>query len=498
MRQSPYFNFEALLSLRGVIGAALAYGAINAALTLAAGPALALDEVKLNVLTQSLQGGYLPDNPPLFEWSLFAAQALLGPTLASFVAVKTLFLIATVAFTFLAAREASGDARTGAVAALALPLIPQFGWSFHQTLTHSTALFAATALFWYALLRLERRNGARDFALLGLAIGAGFLAKYSFLAAAVAALIAAMAHAPLRRKILTPQAALAVLTAAAVAAPHLLWAQANDIGAAALVQERLTAESAHLRRAIDGLSSILLAAVAFLAPPAIVAALTARSATLRRGPLSDAALLSVAGLLAAALALGISNFQERYAIPFLYPAYLWLIVTACGAADVARSWRLIGAASFAVAAVFASARAVEIAAPGPPFCDECRQHIPYAYLRSALERLEAHEASLVGFEDNTAGNLRRMFPSARVISAHQPFYTPPTAGAAGACYFIWSPDLAPPLPEAVSAQFDQARILRAGGDWRRRMRGEATLRKTTWSIAAVDRTTPFGADLCRD
>lgn len=497
MRLPSCLRLEALLSLRGVMAAALLYSAMNAAITLAVGPALALDDVKLNVLTQSLQGGYLPDNPPLFEWTLYAVQLAFGPTLASFVAVKSIFLFATAAFTFLAAREASGDARAGAVAALALPLIPQLGWSFHQTLTHSAALFAATAFFWFALLRLERRNGAFDFALLGLAIGAGFLSKYSFLAAAVAAIAAASLHAPLRQRLLAPKALLGALMAAAIAAPHLFWSAANDFETAAFVQERLVVEGGHAQRAIEGLSSVLWATISFLALPAVLAAGAAKSPEIRRSALSDSTLLSIAGLLAAAAAFGISNFQERYAIPFLYPAYLWLAVTTCASAGAGRFLRATGVVSVALVAAFAAARTAEVAAPGRPFCDDCRQHIPYAYLRSEIERLGAQEASLVGFDDHTAGNLRRMFPRARVISSHQPFYTPPAAGALRDCFFIWSLDLAPPPPSEVVEQFDPAGVSRAGGAWRRRMRGDAELRETIWAIAAVAPDTPFGADLCR-
>lgn len=492
---------DAPFTLKGVVAAALAYSAVNAALTLAAGPALALDDVKLNVLTQSLQGGYLPDNPPLFEWVLYAAQRALGPTLLSFVAVKSLFLVLTAAFTFLAAREAGGDARTGAASAFALPLIPQFGWSFHQTLTHSAALFAATAFFWFALLRLKRCRRLIDYALLGLAIGAGLLSKYSFAGAAVAALAAAMLHAPLRVAMLSPKIVISAAAAALVLAPHLQWVFSFNAGVAASVGERLAADGTYAERAVEGVWAVMWAFISFLAPAAaaMLAAGSARVSALRgaRSVLSDATVLAVSGLLLAVGALGLSNFQERYAIPFLFPGFLWLTVTACGAAAAPNSPRNFAALALGVVALFTVVRAGEVIAPGKPFCKDCRQHVPYAYLQEALRGRTLRNATLVGFDDLSAGNLRRMYPQTRVVSSHLPTYAPPPASEDGDCYFIWSIDLSPPPDPSAISQLDSSSFIRAGGAWRRRMNSEKNPRRTDWTIAPVDPSTPIGAALCR-
>jgi 4-amino-4-deoxy-L-arabinose transferase-like glycosyltransferase len=493
----PIPRFDALLSIRGVLGAAFLYGAINAALTMAAGPALALDDVKLNVLTQSLEAGYLPDNPPLFEWTLILAQQTLGPTLASFVAVKTLFLTLTAAFTFLAAKEAGAESRTAAAAALALPLIPQFGWSFHQTLTHSTALFAATALFWWALLRLRRCSGLADYALLGLALGLGLLSKYSFPAAAAAAFVASFLHDDSRRALTSPRMFIAIAVCAAATAPHLLWAASAGPQAAALSGERLAGTDDHLRRAVDGTASVIWAAVSFLAPMAIAVFLVngrKNSAAFwrRRSILADATTLSIAGLTASAFFLGVSDFHERYAIAFFYPGFMALAMSVTNAAPL----RALAAASIAAAALFTGVRTAETVRPGAPFCEDCRQYIPYAYLHEALTKESLRGATLVGFDDHTAGNLRRLFPQARVISSHQPFYSPPPAPG-GTCRFIWSADLSPPPPQAVLDRLNTDEAMSAGGLWKTRMNGEAEYRSTHWSIAVVDPATPFGAALCR-
>ncbi len=495
----PARRLEALFSFRGVAAAASLYAGVNAALTLAAGPALALDDVKLNVLTQSLEGGYLPDNPPLFEWTLVAAQRVLGPTLASFVAVKSLFLVATALFTFLAAKEATGDRRVAAAAALALPLIPQFGWSFHQTLTHTTALFAATALFWFALLRLERRRRGLDYAIFGFALGLGFLSKYSFLAAGAAALLAALMRRPLRGALLSPKIAVAALAAGAAAAPHVLWAASADLQSTELLYGRLADKGPYLARAAKGLGAVLWAAISLLAPAAVIALAAARGRVRAltgagRDIFSDAALISLGALALAVTALGVANFQERYAIPFLFPGFVWLIAAAGRQAGAAKTIPIV---SLALVAVFTGARAVEIARPGAPFCKDCRQHIPYAHLERALAMRGAEAATLAAFDDHTAGNLRRLFPRARVLSAHLPSYAPPPTAAPGPCYFIWSSDLSPPPDASAIAQLDQPAIFEAGGAWSRVMAGEAQARTTAWRIVEVAQESPIGAALCR-
>ncbi|MDZ7627887.1 MAG: glycosyltransferase family 39 protein [Parvularculaceae bacterium] len=492
---------EKMLTPRGVVLAALLYAGVNAAITLSMGPALALDEVKLNVFTQSLQAGYLPDNPPLFEWTLIAAQRLVGPTLASFVMVKAVYLAAALLFTFLAVTEATGQVRTGAAAAFLLPLLPPVGVSFHQTLTHSTALVAAIAFFWFALLRLRRRKGLADYALLGAAIGIGLLSKYSFALAAALSLAAALARPEWRRVLATPGAFIAACIALTIAAPHLSWLVTSSAESLATAQERLISGDSYLDRVVQGLLAVIWAVASFFTPIAVAAFLVARrplQSLLRaeRTLLFDSAAWSAVVLIMAVLMFGVSNIQERYAIPFFYSGYLWVVIGLCQGAPAARSIPALVAVSAVFVLVFASARMAEAAAPGRPFCNDCRHHIPYDYLQDVPAPAPGTRDTLVGFDDNTAGNLRRLFPQARVVSSHQPFYSPP-ADQSGACYFIWSTDVAPSPPHSVLEQIGPP-LSRFGGEWRRRLRGEAGPRTTYWSVAAINRGTPLANALCRD
>ncbi len=503
MRGAAWRNgLYAALSPRVAALFVLLYCAAHAAVTLASGPALALDDVKLNVLTQSWQAGYLPDNPPLFEWTLIVAQGLFGPTLASFVAVKSLFLIATAAFTFLALRQRGADARTGAAGALILPLIPQISFAYHQTLTHSAALLAAVAFFWFALLRFDRRRKIADFALLGVAIGAGALAKYAFLPAALIALGVALARPLTRRALLRPQFSVTVAVAAFMAAPHLLWLVDAHESVALLLQRRLVGSGDYWSRVGEGLASAVWAIAVFFAPLVLTLFFAGRRSIHGLQPSRDDLLFTAAAtacflIPAAVLLFGISNFQERYALAFLFPGFLWLIAAFAKSADAPRLFLALLAASAALSIATVVMRAVEAAAPGRPFCTNCRQHIPYDYLLGALSGDIGADDTLVAFDDGTAGNLRRLFPKARIVSALHPDYAPP-ARTGGKCLFIWSTDMSPPPSPSLLEQLDETSFVRAGGSWRRRMNGDPELRSTWWTIAAIDRSAPIRAALCQD
>lgn len=490
------------LSPRAAAFAVLLYCFAHAAVTLASGPALALDDVKLNILTQSWQAGYLPDNPPLFEWALIIAQGVLGPTLASFAAVKYFFLIAAAAFTFLALKEATNDARASAAGALLLPLIPQIGWSYHQTLTHSAALVAAAAFFWFALLRAERRRGNADFALLGLSLGLGALSKYAFLPAALIALAVAAARPSMRNALLRGGLALTIAIAGVLVLPHLFWLAETHERSAALFQERLIGPENYWTRIGAGLPAAIWAIISYFAPLLLLLFIAGRQSLRRLGEspsglLFVAATSSIVALLVATALLGMSNFQERYALAFLFPGYLWLIAASAQQKGAPGLFSILLGASAAFAFISVVVRAGEIALPGDPFCRACRQHIPYAHLRDALAGKINSNDTLAAFDDTTAGNLRRLFPKARVVSAHQLFYSPP-ATAGGDCLFIWSTDIAPsPSPTAL-AQLDAAGTYKAGGPWARRMNGEKDMRETWWMIGPVEPSTSIRKVLCRD
>jgi hypothetical protein len=126
------------------------------------------------------------------------------------------------------------------------------------------------------------------------------------------------------------------------------------------------------------------------------------------------------------------------------PAFILLALTLDDASVRRRLAAIIGA----VVALIAAVRIAALAVAGPPFCENCRQYIDYAPLKRAIG--PGANATIVGFDDHIAGNLRRLYPHARVLSSHMPFYVPPGGRAGDRCLFVWSLDLDVPPPETVT------------------------------------------------
>src|SRR6187397_843445 len=102
-------------------------------------------------------------------------------------------------FVLLALRSTVASQRLAAAFSLSLVLFYWFGWEIHHSVSHSLALLAASlALFIAALIYAERPTAMRAF-LLGLIIGLGLMAKWSFLLVVVGLGVALALTAETRR-----------------------------------------------------------------------------------------------------------------------------------------------------------------------------------------------------------------------------------------------------------------------------------------------------------
>ncbi len=494
---------QKIASPGGVGAVFVIYGFLHGLAARLSGPALALDDVKLNVVAQSWAAGYLTENPPLYEYLLILSQSVAGPTLISFLIVKYALLTASGVFAFLIAREAGSGRPWAAATAFSMILLYQIGWNYHQAFTHTMALIAATLFFWWAFFRFLRGGGGTA-ALLGAAVGLGLLAKYSFAAALAAAFIAGALNAPARRALISPRIMAAVAVAAIIVAPHLYWLASQNEGVAAAAASRLQgAGASHFSRAVAGLPVAAFAMASFFLPFALIAGAIFRPHGADLAPrsgaerlLRDAGGVGAAGLMLAVVAVGIPSLQERYVIAFLLPSYFWLMARLeAGAARPGRQSLFFGAIGAAAGSMFLL-RIIQASVPGAPFCSDCRQWIPYDAVAKSLDAAGFSGGTLVGFTDHTAGNLRRLYPDARVLSAHLPFYTPPGGRLRDDCWFVWSEDLGPPAPTAVTDRFDPETTYNVVGEWRHFAR-EAGWRRTRWTVAKVDHDASLEKALCR-
>jgi 4-amino-4-deoxy-L-arabinose transferase-like glycosyltransferase len=185
---------------------------------------LFFDESQYWAWSRELALGYF-SKPPLLAWLIAAAEHLCGPSEACIRAPAPLMNLTISLFAYATGR-ALYDERTGFWAAM----LAAFGTgSVFSARIVSTdvplVLFFALALFAYA--RLLRKPDCRWALVLGLAIGAGLLAKYAMVYFLPGLVLAAAFDKRARALLARPELWLALASALIVVSPNILWNAAN-------------------------------------------------------------------------------------------------------------------------------------------------------------------------------------------------------------------------------------------------------------------------------
>lgn len=408
-----------------VVAAFAGYFAAQAALRIALGGALEVDEAEMVLLARDWELGYGPQLP-LYNWIQVAAFRVFGITTAGLAIPKNavLWLAAAGLFTGLRRVLPFGAALSGA---LSLAFLPNVVWEFQRASSHSIALLAAvTCTIALALITLERGR-RRDWLILGIAIGLGGLTKPNFWMLPVALGLAVLwrpADPPLRAK----PAGLVIAGAAALAIVAIPYGWAVRHAEATLASSvKLFRSAGGLPPGIEGLGEALAGSVAGLLPVAVVVYFLDRSTRTQTESADRAArakarsigkLLFHAGCIAlvlafvAILALAVSEVQSRWLVPGycliatgLFVAFapatrppLWLGITAvsigvltlAGMAELRANGRATGRIDFS----------------------------PLAVLTDAL----APDAVIAGY--HIGGNLKFLRPA---LAVHHPLAPPPAA-----------------------------------------------------------------------
>jgi hypothetical protein len=241
-----------ILTTRGVAAFWLLWCAAFVLMLWAVSPGRTLqDALAAELLQGHLAGGYQLRNPPLYEWLLWAMQELVGSGPLSYLMLRYALIAATGILFYVALRRTVASQRLAAAFSLSLVLLYWFGWEIHHSVSHSLALLAASlALFIAALIYAERPTPMRAL-LLGLIIGIGLMAKWSFLLV-VLSLGLALAITPETRRIYRdPQTLIVLVSAALPIVPFLLWLDSVDPG---LVGSRAVPQGSGLSaaRALQG------------------------------------------------------------------------------------------------------------------------------------------------------------------------------------------------------------------------------------------------------
>ncbi|MEQ9554398.1 MAG: glycosyltransferase family 39 protein [Rhodospirillales bacterium] len=436
-----------------------AYVAVLLVLRLTLFPGGSDDDAEILYYTQSWALAYKAGQPPLYAWLIRAAETVMGPTMGAVIAVKYALLAAFYAFSYLAARRLFADNLFAALAPLALVACYFIGWETVVNYSHTVLLLAAMAAAFWLILRLETRSGWADYLWVALAVAAGLLAKYNFLLFLLPLLAASWRHPGVRGRVFCLRFLGAVALAAGIAALPLadFLTDADAVAGAAgagrlfpVVDDRLAAAGRGLGQfflATLGLVSPFLPVVLGVFPRALAPLPHPPPRLINAGRFLEAYLLALLVVcVAAILVTGAADVRNNWVVVwFPLPLYLLLrikVFTDAGGAARRLHWF---AAALLVVALAVPAGLVGRGLLGPETCRKCNFFIPYSELARSLTVAGFSTGTIVAEDspNQIAGNLRRYFPKARVVSTRWRDYVPPLtpagrAGTGGACVVIWS------------------------------------------------------------
>ncbi|MBO6858442.1 glycosyltransferase family 39 protein [Roseibium sp.] len=456
----------------GVWGVVALWGLAHILLRALNTPVLGTDDMFENVLVQTLEPGYMLRQPPLYEWLLWSAQQLFGPTIWAALFVKYTLISIAALFLFLIARKAIHDTRLAALCVFSYSLFYQFGWNLHEGVTHTVVLTAACAMSAFFFLKALETQRLGYYVLFGMAAGAGLLGKHSYPIFVLALILAAASDPAWRTRLRLSGLLLVPFAAALIYSPYAYWIFSEGLKLLASVSDTMgvSAETSHLMRAGEGLGKLAFGLVGFSVPlvPLLLLLFWPRYLG-RKKPetpaVSDAARLCgrtvLLMILLTALMIAVTGatyVKERHMHPLLLLLPVWLF------ADLERfgfekQWRWLTAVVLAVVAVAFLARVPGLVAPDKTWCGgKCRHMKPYADLKAPLADLGAADATLIADDGYTGGNLRVLFPDARLVTKAIPARTPPRHS----CFFIWEEGDKEPDTSAME-RFSQVAFWDAAG-----------------------------------
>jgi MFS family permease len=434
---SPYF-FWAVLAL---------YIAAHIALRLWETPNIGKNDVQEAVAAQAWAWGYHPRNPPLHTWLLMSSYAVFGVSVLAHVVLKYLLVSLAFVFAFLCGKRVLSTNAMAAFSALSLTLLTPFAWTVHTALTHTLLLAVmALATLWTAL-RLSADRSLVNYAWFGLALGLGFLAKYSFILF-LAPLLAAMASERDLRAVLGDRRMLVALAVALVVfAPHGVWMLEARFDFVRFLAEKQQSEASagYLADVGQGLANLSIGALSYAAPLLMLLALTWRAADARGdeqgSPWSRAlpriTLFALAILVIDVLVLRATAFEERYFTFALLTLPLAVFAMLDLRRDLSSKFLPFWAIGLLVVAVIGLGGLAGRASLAHRTCNRCWEEMATPALTQSLHRLGFERGTVVADHYNLAGNLRLAFPSARIYAANYDVPQPPAAPA-GQCVLAWN------------------------------------------------------------
>jgi 4-amino-4-deoxy-L-arabinose transferase-like glycosyltransferase len=405
------------------------YFLVNVAVRLILPHGLELDEAEQTFVSQWLIPGY-GSQPPFYNWLQHGAIALFGMSLATLAGLKNLMLFAAYALYYLAARQVLRNKGLAAVAALGLLTLPQVSFEAQRDLSHTVAATFGASFFLYALLRVLKSPSLVAFLVFGLATGIGGITKYNFAILPVAAGLAVLCDADMRRRVLDWRLIPAALLAVLIVAPHALWLVDNfDAASGRTLGKLVNADTGYGAGVAKGIGSLALAFLSFTGLPVVVFTLVYRE---RLGAIIKASnpwtrllgrtvAFSVVLILLMIVFAGFENVRDRWMTPILlgFPLYLALKIDAADIPSMPhlrRVWAVALAVMILVPSILLGRVAIDRVAGEYGYVN-----IPFGRLaQTVAEKAADADTVVVAADGHLAGNMHYNLPDIPVVTPQPP------------------------------------------------------------------------------
>jgi 4-amino-4-deoxy-L-arabinose transferase-like glycosyltransferase len=388
---------------------------------------LQTDEGEQLFQSQFLLMGY-GRQPPFYNWLQYGAIHILGPAIFALSLVKNLLLFLCCLFYGLAARLVLKDSALPFAAMLGVLALPAISVLAQRDLSHAVATMFAVSLFFYAYLLTLTRPSLWSYLLTGMAVGIGVISKYNFVIVPLAALLAILPEADLRRRLFDWRLIPALVVAAAICVPHALWVLQNVSTATSgtIDAMREDATGNPMLDRLTGLFMLLVSAVESALPILAFFLIAFRrdlidawkTETLWTRVIGRALLVSLVLVGLIGIGFGATTISQKWLSPFLLllPLYLCLKLEAAGAESAPATARLawpVSLLSFGFVLYLALGNLV-----GPLIGRQPKENLPSVpFIRQVLAERGPHDepAYIIAADPALAAAARLAAPEARIV-----------------------------------------------------------------------------------
>jgi 4-amino-4-deoxy-L-arabinose transferase-like glycosyltransferase len=184
---------------------------------------LQVDDAEQIIHAQDLLLGYSIPQPPLYSWLSWGMFKIFSTGLYALTLLKYALIALTFWFTWLVSGQLFQHLQTRYIATFSYLLLPSFAWHMHQGFTHTILLGFGIILTMHALLSLKENHSIKNYLYFGLALGIGFMSKYSFLLFMIPLLASAISISSFRYLIINQKIFLAIAVFILMVGPHTYW-----------------------------------------------------------------------------------------------------------------------------------------------------------------------------------------------------------------------------------------------------------------------------------